>query len=147
MKKNLKKIKQGLKLVNQIQKIRGKNNKNWMDLLRLSLKLDFNSTSKKAGPCLRFFWRYNGRKFFLIIALAIFELFQVGWRSSAYSACFVLFERGTICCFGYCLVTCKISRSWVLSKIIVNRSADSESTDNRLSAAVILIPKAKTSRL
>tara|TARA_B100000989_G_C19393304_1_gene406673 strand:- start:481 stop:690 length:210 start_codon:yes stop_codon:yes gene_type:complete len=46
MKKNLKKIKQGLKLVNQIQKIRSKNNKNWMDLLRLSLKLDFNSTSK-----------------------------------------------------------------------------------------------------
>ena len=46
MKKNLKKIKQGLKLVNKIQKIRSKNNKNWMDLLRLSLKLDFNSTSK-----------------------------------------------------------------------------------------------------
>ena len=46
MKKNLKKIKQGLKLVNQIQKIRTKNNKNWMDLLRLSLKLDFNLTSK-----------------------------------------------------------------------------------------------------
>ena len=46
MKKNLKKINQGLKLVNQIQKIRSKNNKNWMDLLRLSLKLDFNSTSK-----------------------------------------------------------------------------------------------------
>jgi len=46
MKKNLKKIKQGLKLVNQIQNIRTKNNKNWMDLLRLSLELDFNSTSK-----------------------------------------------------------------------------------------------------
>ena len=46
MKKNLKKIKLGIKLVNQIQKIRSKNNKNWMDLLRLSLKLDFNSTSK-----------------------------------------------------------------------------------------------------
>tara|TARA_B100002019_G_scaffold78550_1_gene67829 strand:- start:602 stop:811 length:210 start_codon:yes stop_codon:yes gene_type:complete len=46
MKKNLKKINQGLKLINQIQKIRSKNNKNWMDLLRLSLKLDFNSTSK-----------------------------------------------------------------------------------------------------
>ena len=46
MKKNLKKIKQGLKFVDQIQKIRSKNNKNWMDLLRLSLKLDFNSTSK-----------------------------------------------------------------------------------------------------
>ena len=46
MKKNLKKIKQGLKLVNLIQNIRTKNNKNRMDLLRLSLELDFNSTSK-----------------------------------------------------------------------------------------------------
>ena len=46
MKKNQKKIKEGLKLVNQIQKIRSKNNKNWMDLLRLSLRLDFNLTSK-----------------------------------------------------------------------------------------------------
>ena len=46
MKKNSKKINQGLKLVNQIQKIRSKNNKNWMDLLRLSLKLDFDKTSK-----------------------------------------------------------------------------------------------------
>ena len=46
MKKNSKKINKGLKLVNQIQNIRSKNNKNWMDLLRLSLRLDFNSTSK-----------------------------------------------------------------------------------------------------
>ena len=46
MKKNQKNIKKGLKIVDQIQKIRSKNNKNWMDLLRLSLKLDFNSTSK-----------------------------------------------------------------------------------------------------
>ena len=46
MNKNSKKINQALKLVNQIQKIRSKNNKNWMDLLRLSLKLDFNLTSK-----------------------------------------------------------------------------------------------------
>jgi hypothetical protein len=46
MKKNLKKIKEGLQLVDQIQNIRTKNNKNWMDLLRLSLELDFNSTSK-----------------------------------------------------------------------------------------------------
>ena len=46
MKNNQKKIKQGLRLINQIQNIRTKNNKNWMDLLRLSLKLDFNSTSK-----------------------------------------------------------------------------------------------------
>lgn len=46
MKTNTKKIKKGLKLVNKIQTIRSKNNKNWMDLLRLSLTLDFNSTSK-----------------------------------------------------------------------------------------------------
>jgi len=46
MKTNKKIIKEGLKLVNQIQKIRSKNNKNWMDLLRLSLMIDFNSTSK-----------------------------------------------------------------------------------------------------
>jgi len=38
MKKNLKKIEEGLKLINQIQSIRTKNNKNWMDLLRLSFK-------------------------------------------------------------------------------------------------------------
>lgn len=46
MKNNLKKIKHGLRLINQIQNIRTKNNKNWMDLLRLSIKLDFNATSK-----------------------------------------------------------------------------------------------------
>ena len=45
MKKN-EKTKKGLKLINQIQKVRSKNNKNWMDLLRLSLKLDFKTTSK-----------------------------------------------------------------------------------------------------
>lgn len=45
MKKN-RKIKKGLLLISQIQKIRSKNNKNWMDLLRLSLKLDFKTTSK-----------------------------------------------------------------------------------------------------
>ena len=38
--------KKSLKLVNQIQKLDPKNNKNWMDLLRLSLKLDHKSTSK-----------------------------------------------------------------------------------------------------
>ena len=46
MKKNQKNIPKGLNIVDQIQKIRSQNNKNWMDLLRLSLKLDFNSTSK-----------------------------------------------------------------------------------------------------
>ena len=40
------KYRKSLKLVNQIQKIRSKNNKNWMDLLRLALKLDYKSTAK-----------------------------------------------------------------------------------------------------
>jgi hypothetical protein len=43
---NKKKIIKGLKLIDQIQKVRSKNNKNWMDLLRLSLTLDFKKTSK-----------------------------------------------------------------------------------------------------
>ena len=46
MKKVSKKVKQGLEFINQIQNIRSKNNKNWMDLLRLSLELDFDETSK-----------------------------------------------------------------------------------------------------
>ena len=41
MKKN-----QSLELINQIEKIRSKNNKNWMDLLRLSFKLDAKNSSK-----------------------------------------------------------------------------------------------------
>lgn len=41
----MKKI-QSLKIINQIEKIRSKNNKNWMDLLKLSLTLDFKKTSK-----------------------------------------------------------------------------------------------------
>ena len=41
-----KKINSGLKLVDEIQNIRSKNNKNWMELLRLSLKLDFKTKSK-----------------------------------------------------------------------------------------------------
>jgi len=45
-KNELKKIRQELKFIDQIQNIRSKNNKNWMDLLRLSLKLDFDTTSK-----------------------------------------------------------------------------------------------------
>jgi|TARA_B100001059_G_C17477511_1_gene400053 hypothetical protein len=46
MKKNKNNIKKALMLVNKIQNIRSKNNKNWMDLLKLSLKLDINTTSK-----------------------------------------------------------------------------------------------------
>jgi len=41
-----KKYKKTKKIVDQIERIRGKNNKNWMDLLRLSLKLDQKKTSK-----------------------------------------------------------------------------------------------------
>tara|TARA_B100001996_G_C18653347_1_gene590263 strand:- start:1619 stop:1822 length:204 start_codon:yes stop_codon:yes gene_type:complete len=35
-----------VKLVNEIQKIRSKNNKNWMDLLKLALKLDHKRASE-----------------------------------------------------------------------------------------------------
>ena len=45
-KKNNNKIKKSLILIDKIQKVRSKNNKNWMDLLRLSIKLDFKTTSK-----------------------------------------------------------------------------------------------------
>ena len=34
------------KIFKEIENLRAKNNKNWMDLLRLSLKLDFDLTSK-----------------------------------------------------------------------------------------------------
>ena len=40
------KLKKSIKLINQIQKIRSKNNKNWMDKVKLALQLDFNSTTK-----------------------------------------------------------------------------------------------------
>jgi hypothetical protein len=40
------KIKKSISIINKIQKIRSANNGNWMDLLRLALKLDFNSTVK-----------------------------------------------------------------------------------------------------
>ena len=45
MKKVSKKVKQVLKFINQIQNIRSKNNKNWMDILRLAIKLDYKKTS------------------------------------------------------------------------------------------------------
>mgnify|MGYP000895658907 CR=1 FL=1 len=45
-KKTSKKVRKSLSLINKIQKIRSKNNKNWMDLVKLSLKLDFKNTSK-----------------------------------------------------------------------------------------------------
>ena len=38
-----------LKIIDQIEKIRAKNNVNWMDLLRLAFKLD----AKKAGKIMK----------------------------------------------------------------------------------------------
>lgn len=38
--------KKTLKIVNRIQNIRSKNNKNWMDILKLALKLDPIGASK-----------------------------------------------------------------------------------------------------
>lgn len=46
MKNNSIKIKNSITLLNKIEKIRSKNNKNWMDILRLAIKLDYNKTSK-----------------------------------------------------------------------------------------------------
>jgi hypothetical protein len=46
MKKLKKNIKSKTKFINTIEKIRSKNNKNWMDLLRLSYSLDPKETSK-----------------------------------------------------------------------------------------------------
>ena len=39
------KIKKSLKILDQIEKIRTKNNKNWMDILRLAIKLDYYKTT------------------------------------------------------------------------------------------------------
>ena len=40
------KLTKAINLVKKIEKIRSKNNKNWMDLLKLSLTLDLKKTSK-----------------------------------------------------------------------------------------------------
>ena len=39
-------MKKTIQLINRIEKIRSKNNKNWMDILRLALKLDHDGTVK-----------------------------------------------------------------------------------------------------
>ena len=46
MKNNSIKIRKSISLLNKIEKIRSKNNKNWMDILRLAIKLDYKKTSK-----------------------------------------------------------------------------------------------------
>ena len=37
-------ISRAVKLLDKIEKVRSKNNKNWMDILRLSIKLDYKNT-------------------------------------------------------------------------------------------------------
>jgi hypothetical protein len=39
-----KNISRAIKLLDKIEKVRSKNNKNWMDILRLSIKLDYKNT-------------------------------------------------------------------------------------------------------
>ena len=46
MKNNSIKIRKSITLLNKIEKIRSKNNKNWMDILRLAIRLDYKKTSK-----------------------------------------------------------------------------------------------------
>ena len=46
MKNNSIKIRKSITLLNKIEKIRSKNNRNWMDILRLAIKLDYKKTSK-----------------------------------------------------------------------------------------------------
>ena len=40
------KVSRALKIVGQIQKVRSKNNINWMNLLRLAIKVDHDKTMK-----------------------------------------------------------------------------------------------------
>tara|TARA_B100001093_G_C26619372_1_gene923864 strand:- start:81 stop:299 length:219 start_codon:yes stop_codon:yes gene_type:complete len=49
------KIKKSLQLVDKIQKARSRNNKNWMDLLRLAIKLD----QKKASLILHQIYKHD----------------------------------------------------------------------------------------
>lgn len=46
MKKKQKNYRYYLKVINQIQNVRKKNNQNWMDLLKLSFKHDSTGTKK-----------------------------------------------------------------------------------------------------
>ena len=44
--KKIKSKKEMIKIINQIQKVRNKNNINWMDIIRLSINLPPNQTVK-----------------------------------------------------------------------------------------------------
>ena len=77
-KKNIARYNKSLKLVNQIQKIRSKNNKNWMDLLRLSLKLDHKKTSKILSEIYKSDQRISGiaKKIYkLLLRVSVFTIF------------------------------------------------------------------------
>lgn len=39
-------VKRSLIILDKIENIRSKNNRNWMDIVRLSIKLDYKKTSK-----------------------------------------------------------------------------------------------------
>ena len=52
-KRNKNKLAKGLKLINEIEKVRSKNNKNWMDLLKLSLSLDIKKTDNILNPIVK----------------------------------------------------------------------------------------------
>ena len=41
-----KKIKNSLRILDQIEKIRSRNNKNWMNLVRLAIQIDYEKTAK-----------------------------------------------------------------------------------------------------
>ena len=49
------KVKSSLKILDKIEKIRSKNNKNWMDILRLAIVLDY----KKASRLIKEIYKYD----------------------------------------------------------------------------------------
>ena len=46
MKKKDKKIINSLRILDEIEKIRSRNNKNWMNLVRLAIQIDYERTAK-----------------------------------------------------------------------------------------------------
>ena len=62
MKKN--KIKEKLKIINKIEKVRSKNNTNWMDVLRLA----FRYAPEDASKLLK---KIHSQDLFVIVAIAL----------------------------------------------------------------------------
>lgn len=44
--KKINKINRSLKILDKIEKIRARNNRNWMDILKLSIRLDYDKTAR-----------------------------------------------------------------------------------------------------